>query len=60
VPAFVVDFLVYHELLHKKLSVTWRDGRRRAHTPQFRQAERRFPRCAEAQAVLKRLAKTAR
>jgi hypothetical protein len=60
VPAFVVDFLVYHELLHKKLGVTWRGGRRRAHTPQFRRAERRFPRLAEAEAALKRLAKAAR
>ncbi|MGB2822574.1 MAG: hypothetical protein WBF17_16440, partial [Phycisphaerae bacterium] len=60
VPAFVVDFLVYHELLHKDLGVTWRNGRRRAHTPQFRRAERRFRRCAEAQAVLNRLAKAAR
>jgi len=60
VPAFVVDFLVYHELLHKKLGVAWRGGRRRAHTPRFRRAERRFPRSAEAQAVLNRLAKAAR
>ena len=29
VPAFVVDFIVYHELLHKRHGVRWGGGRRR-------------------------------
>ncbi|MCP5419470.1 MAG: M48 family metallopeptidase [Gammaproteobacteria bacterium] len=56
VPAFVVDFVLYHELLHKKHGVAWRNGRARVHTPEFRREERRFPKHAEAEAWLKRLA----
>ncbi len=41
-PAYVVDFVVYHELLHKQLGVRAVNGRRRMHTPEFRRAERRF------------------
>ena len=55
VPAFVVDFVVYHELLHKALGVRVHAGRRQVHTPAFRAAERRFARFAEAEASLKRL-----
>lgn len=56
VPQFVVDFIVYHELLHKHLG--WRivDGRRYSHTSQFRDLERRFDRYTEAEAVIQRLA----
>jgi len=57
VPEFVVDFIVYHELLHKKHGIDWRNGQARAHTPTFRQEERRFAQHAEAEAVLKGLAK---
>ena len=56
VPRFVVDFIVYHELLHKKLGIVWRNGRAMAHTPAFRQAESLFHDHAEAQAVLGKLA----
>ena len=56
-PEFVVDFIVYNELLHKKHGVDWRNGQARAHTPAFRQEERRFAQHAEAEAVLKALAK---
>ena len=55
-PEFVVDFILYHELLHKKLGVSWRNGRAMAHTTAFRQAERLFPRHAEANAALNGLA----
>lgn len=41
-PAYVVDFVMYHELLHKQLGVRAVNGRRRMHTPEFRRAERRF------------------
>ncbi len=42
VPGYVVDFVMYHELLHKRLGVHAVNGRRRMHTPEFRKAERRF------------------
>jgi hypothetical protein len=56
VEQFVVDFVMYHELLHKHLGVRVMEGRRYAHTPEFRAAERAFPRHPEAEAVLERLA----
>ncbi len=55
VPAWVLDFVVFHELLHKALGLTPKGGRRYAHTPDFRVAERSHPRYAEADAFLKRL-----
>lgn len=57
VPLFVVDFVMYHELLHKALGVRHVNGRQRAHTAAFRRAERRFPRFAEAQEWLRKLAR---
>ncbi len=54
-PPFVIDFVVYHELLHKALGVRVLAGRRQVHTSAFRAAERRFARFAEAEASLKRL-----
>lgn len=53
VPEYVVDFVMYHELLHKQLGVNVVNGRRYAHTPEFREAEKRFARYAEARAFLK-------
>ena len=58
VPEYVVDFVMYHELLHKQLGIAIANGRRYAHTPEFRAAERRFRRYAEAQAFLKTPGKT--
>ena len=55
VPGLAVDFIVYHELLHRELGVDWKNGRRAAHTPDFRRAERRFRQFDEAREVLRRL-----
>lgn len=52
VPGYVVDFVVYHELLHKNLGVDFRNGRLASHTPEFREEERRFECYPEAQAFL--------
>jgi len=57
VPEYVVDFVVYHELLHKQLGVSWNKGRKAAHTPQFLRQERRFQRYSQAKAVLNRLSR---
>ena len=58
VPEVLLDFVMYHELLHKKLGVSCSGSRRSVHPPAFRRAERRFPRYAEAQAALRRLGDT--
>ena len=56
VPPFVLDFLMYHELLHKFLGIGRRnDGKRCIHSPEFKRLERRFERYTEAQAAIKKL-----
>ncbi len=52
VPGFIVEFIVYHELLHKQLGIQVSGGRRYSHTPAFKQAERCFDRFREAQEFL--------
>jgi hypothetical protein len=42
VPPLVVEYVLYHELLHKVFGVSYERGRCRAHTPAFRRAEARF------------------
>ncbi len=56
VPEFVVDYLMFHELLHKKHGVRWTNGRRYSHFADFYAEERRFPRYDETDAILKRIA----
>ena len=51
-----VDFVVYHELLHKKHGVQWKSGRQCAHTSAFRREERLFRDFSKAQAEMNRLA----
>ena len=52
-PRFVVEFVLYHELLHAKHEVRYSRGkslRRRVHTREFNDDERAFPREKEAEA----------
>ncbi|HXH69793.1 MAG TPA: SprT-like domain-containing protein, partial [Pyrinomonadaceae bacterium] len=42
VPKFVVEFVVFHEMLHIFHPTTLRNGRRYNHTAQFRHDERKF------------------
>lgn len=56
VPQAAVDFLVYHELLHREQGIGWRNGRRAVHTGEFHRAERRFRQYDQAKAALKKLA----
>ncbi len=56
VPEFVLDSVMYHELLHKQLGADWRDGRMAVHTAEFRRQEQRFERFVEAEAILKKIA----
>jgi hypothetical protein len=52
VPRFVVEAVLYHEMLHHHLGIRLVEGRRRMHTRAFRQAERRYPLHAEAETFL--------
>jgi hypothetical protein len=55
VPAFVLEYIVYHEMLHLKHPVRLRGSRRCVHSAEFQAEEKMFPRVAEANAFLKRL-----
>jgi hypothetical protein len=56
VPAYVVEYVIYHELLHKKHGVQWQKGRQNVHTPEFKREEKRFVEFDAAEAALKKLA----
>ncbi len=56
VPASLVDFVMYHELLHKKHGSMIVNGRRLAHSPAFRADERQFAEYDEAERLLHELA----
>jgi len=56
VPRFLVEYVLYHEMLHLKHPVEHRTGRRRlVHTKEFYADERKFPRYKEAVALVKRI-----
>jgi hypothetical protein len=56
VPESTVDFIVYHELLHRQLGITWKRNRIAAHTADFAKNERQFKQYDQAKAVLRKLA----
>ncbi|MGQ9895941.1 MAG: SprT-like domain-containing protein [Acidobacteriota bacterium] len=56
VPEFVVEYVLFHEMLHIKHGVTHVNGRRCVHTPAFQEDERQFAKYDEASAWLCRLA----
>jgi hypothetical protein len=54
-PDYVLEYIVYHEMLHLKHPVRLRGSRRCVHSTEFQAEERLYPRMAEANAFLKRL-----
>jgi hypothetical protein len=56
IPELVVEFVLYHELLHKYHGEKWVNGRRMVHTPDFRHDESKFRFYDEAEAWLSKLA----
>jgi predicted metal-dependent hydrolase len=55
VPRYVLEYLVYHEMLHLKHPVKVRGSRRCVHPPEFRAEERLFPQLDEATLFLRRI-----
>jgi hypothetical protein len=55
VAPYVIDHVMHHELLHKKLGVKVVNGRMIAHTPEFRAQEQSFKHYHQAQAFLAKL-----
>jgi hypothetical protein len=60
VPEYVFDHVMHHELLHKKHGIAWRGRRQHAHTPAFREEERRFERYDQAAEYLNKLSAATR
>ncbi len=54
VPRYVVESVVYHEMLHAALPPVIKNGRRRIHTPEFRRRERLFPNYQRAERWINR------
>jgi hypothetical protein len=55
VPRLAVEYVMFHEMLHLRYPVDHSGNRRCVHTPEFKEAERRFPRYREAKELLKKL-----
>jgi predicted metal-dependent hydrolase len=55
IPRYVLDYIVYHEMLHLKHPVRLRGTRRCVHSAEFQAEEKLFLHMAEANAFLKRL-----
>ncbi|HEY6188010.1 MAG TPA: SprT-like domain-containing protein [Pyrinomonadaceae bacterium] len=56
IPAWFVEYILYHEMLHIKHPARLIKGRRYYHTNAFRAEEQRFPDYEKAQLLLERLA----
>jgi len=55
VPEIALEYVMFHEMLHLRYPVEHYGARRRVHTREFRQAEKKFPRVREAKEIIKRL-----
>jgi predicted metal-dependent hydrolase len=55
VPRYVLEYIVYHEMLHLKHPVRLRGSRRCVHSAEFQAEEKLFPHADTANAFLKRL-----
>lgn len=55
VPRYVLEYIVYHEMLHLKHPVRLRGSRRCVHSAEFQAEEKLFPKAAAAETFLKRL-----
>jgi hypothetical protein len=55
VPRYLVEYIMYHEMLHLTHPVEYRSHRRCVHTQEFRENERKFPFYAQANKLLKEL-----
>jgi len=54
-PALALEYVMYHEMLHLRFPVDHTGARRRVHTREFRESEKKFERLQEAKELLKRL-----
>lgn len=55
IPSYVIEYVLYHEMLHKKLGLKEANSYRIAHTTQFKQLEHNFKAYQDAEDFLKSL-----
>jgi predicted metal-dependent hydrolase len=55
VPLLALEYVLFHEMLHLRFPVNHAGARRRVHSREFREAEKKFPRFQEAKEMLKHL-----
>ncbi|MCC7497548.1 MAG: SprT-like domain-containing protein [Bryobacterales bacterium] len=55
IPAILVEYVMFHEMLHLRYPVEHNGSRRRVHTREFRQAEKQFPGLKQAREAMKKL-----
>jgi len=55
IPRYVLEYVVFHEMLHMRFPVECRGQRRVIHSREFREAERKFPQYESACRQIKRL-----
>lgn len=55
VPPYVVEYIVFHEMLHLRYPVQHRGARRCVHTLEFRRVEEQYERLAEAELWIKQV-----
>ena len=54
VPTKIIEYLLYHEMLHILIPTTTKNGRRRIHPQEFREREREFPDYPEIQTWIRK------
>jgi hypothetical protein len=54
-PALALEYVMFHEMLHLRYPVDHAWVKRRVHTREFREAEKKFPQLKEAKELLKKL-----
>jgi len=54
-PLLALEYVMYHEMLHLRFPVDHTGARRRVHTREFRESERKFEKLQEAKELIKRL-----
>jgi predicted metal-dependent hydrolase len=57
IPDELLDFIMYHELLHKKHGIIVKGTRRRMHTPEFKKDEKKFKNYKKMKVLMRKLAK---
>jgi hypothetical protein len=55
IPQYLVEFILYHELLHKHHGIQWLNGKCMVHTPEFKRSERKFSQFQAAENFLKKM-----